>query len=308
MAQDPFYHGLIRKYIVLFGSLFTDIYIERTDAEGDVQQNVKVPLSYGPKEWYLAQYYNNTDLERPINRVLPRMAFEIVSMQYDASRKLNTTNEIRKTNEFLGTMTRMPGPVPYNLHIRLSVITRNADDGTRIVEQIIPSFTPEITLTLNVVPDMDTTIDVPIYLGNVELDDNYEDDMRVGNRIVIWNLDFVMKVSLYGPFSRSEIIKDIRLNLFDDTTSLAKIIETIRIIPGLTANGNPTSSANNSIDLSQISEDDDYGFIVSFTGGATPVGTAEEPPWPDPTVNEYQAQLIMNGSGYTQFTYGLGYL
>jgi hypothetical protein len=155
-------------------------------------------------------------------------------------------------------------PVPYDLHIRMTILTRNSDDATRIVEQIVPRFTPELTISLKSVPEMDISNDVPIVLSNVELDDSYEGSMSEDDRTIIWNLDFVMKASFYGPMATQGIIKAINLNFIDmDTSSL---LEALRIIPGLTAAGLPTNDPAQSIPPSQISKDENWGFILEFIG------------------------------------------
>ncbi|AGS81085.1 hypothetical protein [Caulobacter phage Cr30] len=262
---DQYYHGLNRKYITVFGSLFNDIYIDRVDAEGNTQKTIKVPLSYGPKEWYLARLKDNPDLAKVISRVVPRMAFNLVSFRYAEERKLNTTNLQKKPNEFGGTLTKMSTPVPYDLHIRLSILVRNADDGMRIIEQILPRFTPELTIPMKLIPEMNETRDIPIVLGNVEVEDTYEGFLKTDERVIVWNLDFIIKAFYYGPIGKSKVIKHIDLSFYGDI-SKKDFLQRIHIRPGLTEDGLPTNDPLLSIDEGLINKDDDYGFIFEYFG------------------------------------------
>ena len=176
MFGHSFYFGSIRKYIILFGTLFNDIMIERVDQNtGDVLKRIKVPLSYGPKDRYLVRLKENPDLLRQINQILPRMAFEIKSVTYDADRKLNTVGRNKFVIENEGNSIKAQyNPVPYNLDIQLSVLARNADDATRIIEQILPFFKPEWTTTINLIPEMGIKMDIPVVLKSVKYEDTYE--------------------------------------------------------------------------------------------------------------------------------------
>lgn len=262
---EPYYHSLIRKYVVLFGSIFQDIYIDRVDSSNQTQKTLKVPLSYGPKEWYLARFADNPDLAKEIAKVLPRMAFDIQGFRYAPERKLNNTNQARVGNSYAGTLSVQNVGVPYDLMIRLSVMVRNADDGTRIIEQILPRFVPELTTSIELIPEMGITKDIPITLVNVQQDDDYQGSMKEDERVIIWNLDFSLKGWFYGPISRSGIIKHIDLSFFDTLDSTEEVSH-VFIRPGLTANGEPTTSANNSIPEVEILKADNWGFIKEFTG------------------------------------------
>lgn len=273
MLGNHFYHGLIRKYVVLFGSLFNDIYIDRVDANGTAQRTIKVPLQYGPKERYLTRYQQNPDLLREVSMVFPRMSFEITGVSYDPDRKLNSIGKIPSVNSTGNTLSTQYNPVAYNFDITLSIISRNTEDAVRIVEQIVPFFTPQWTETLALVPEMNINIDVPIIIKNVSTVDTYASNFE-DREWVIWEMNFVLKGQLYGPVRRQSQIKEAIVNAFIPTTE--NIVDgigntspstTTDVIPGLTANGQPTSNAANSIPASQIKATDDYGFIITFTEG-----------------------------------------
>jgi hypothetical protein len=263
----PYYHRIIRKYIVSFGTLFNDIYINRVNASNETIQTMKVPLSYGPKEKFLSRLEGDPDLTRPFAMVLPRMAFELVNISYDSERKLNTLNKcshINPTN--VNQKFYQYQSMPYNLGITLDIMAKNYDDATRIVEQILPYFGPQWTLTLKLIPEMDIRIDVPVILNTTSLQDTYEGDF-MNRRAIVWSLGFTMKAQLFGPIKKSGIIKRTFVNFRDSTLSdNPDISERITITPGLTANGQPTSDPDESIDISLIKSTDDYGYIVDFDG------------------------------------------
>ena len=143
MLGSSFYHGTIRKYVTLFGSMFNDIYIDRIDSSNNALQSMRVPISYGPKDRYIARAQQNPDLLRPVSQVFPRMAFEINSIRYDPQRKLNTVGRNSGVNSYINNVNTQFNPVAYDFDITLSIIARNSDDATRIVEQILPFFTPD---------------------------------------------------------------------------------------------------------------------------------------------------------------------
>jgi len=273
MFGTKFYFGSIRKYVALFGTLFNDITIDRVDpTTGNTTSTLAVPLSYGPRDRYLARIREDPDLLRQINQILPRMSFEIKNIEYDSDRKLNTVG--RNTKVFANTtgnsMYSQYNPVPYNFNITLSIIARNSDDATRIVEQILPFFKPEWTTTINLIPDMGIKMDIPVVLRNIRYEDTYEGSFTERYAIT-WDLDFVLKGYIYGPIRTAGVIKEIDINFYTPSTNTAAEgvgisprVEYIVTTPGLDANGNPTSNASISIPLSEIQANSNYGYIVDF--------------------------------------------
>ncbi len=268
---NPFYHGTIRKYIVAFGTLFNDIYINRINIDDETVQTMKVPLSYGPKEKFLSRLTDDPKLNRPVAMVLPRIAFELVTIAYDPERKLNTLNRsVAQNPSNTAQLLYQYQSVPYNLGITLDIMTKNADDATRIVEQILPYFTPQWTLSLNLVPDLGTQVDVPVILNTTSLQDTYEGDYT-NRRVIVWSLGFTMKGHLFGPTKKSGIIKRANVNFYTPSTNTASegvgitsISERITVTPGLLSNGSPTANASLTIDRTLIDSNDDYGYIVEF--------------------------------------------
>lgn len=198
----PFYHGLTRQVIVAFGTLFSNLKIERHDNEGVMQQEVVVPLSYAPKEKWLVRIEQDPTLERNTYTTLPRMSFEITGMSYDASRKVNRMNKVmlQDTTVSPSVMKQQYSPVPYNIDISLYVLTKTQEDALQIVEQILPFFTPEFTLKINAIPSMNTTLDIPIILNSVNIQDDYDGDFQT-RRFVTYTINFTLKANFFGPIS-----------------------------------------------------------------------------------------------------------
>lgn len=269
----PYYHGIIRKYIVAFGTLFNNLYINRVNSSNNIIQSFKVPLSYGPKEKFLSRADGDPELNRPFAMVLPRMAFELVNISYDSERKLNTLNKnVAQNPSNPDQLYYQYQPVPYNLGITLDIMTKNTDDATRIVEQILPYFAPQWTVTMNLVPDLGLKVDVPIILNTTSMQDTYEGDY-INRRAIVWSLGFTMKAQLFGPIKKSKVIKQAITNLYttyqqdiEDGIGTAPIDERITVTPGLLANGSPTTNASLTIDKSLIKSSDNYDFIVDIDG------------------------------------------
>lgn len=265
MFGHTFYHGLIKKYVTLFGTLFNDVYINVPD-DADINEirTIKVPISYGPREKVLARVTADPGLNRMPAIVLPRMSFEMGNITYAPERKLNTVGkryaiDSTSTNK----LKYVYNPVPYDIAFTLSIMVKNAEDGTRIVEQILPFFTPEWTTTVELIPDMDIIVDIPLVLNTIDVQDDYEGDFEK-RRAVIWTLGFTMKAYMYGPLRKSGVIKFANTNLFTAVSSNTRVMN-VDIRPGLTSNGQPTANSSDSVGITYIDANDDYGYIVTRT-------------------------------------------
>ena len=213
MLGSTFYHQTIRKYVAVFGTLFNDINIERKNSSGTVVERLKVPLAYGPKQkWLLAVQDTTADRKVTATRT-PRMGFAMTGVSYDSARKLNTIGRNVKANTSSTTtsMVTMYNPVPYNFDFQLFILVKNAEDGTQILEQILPYFTPEFTVTVNTIPDMNIKADVPITLNSADVADEYEGDLSA-RRTITWTLSFTLKGFIYPNVTSGQIIKSIEVN------------------------------------------------------------------------------------------------
>ena len=277
MFGQTWSHNTIRKYIILFGTLFDNMYINRENSSGATVQTIKIPLSYGPKDKFLARVNmdvgrSSTALNQPIATVLPRMAFELITMNYAPDRKMNTINKIHKINSADNNQIQYQyAPVPYDFTFQLYVMVKNAEDGTKIIEQILPYFTPEWTATVNLMNDINGKYDVPIIFNDISTEDTYEGEFTQ-RRALIHTLTFTVKGFLFGPTRKAEIIKDIDVNIRIPAKGQEIVANTlntpsaiVNIQPGLLANGSPTSNAVLSIPPGDIKVTDNYGFLIDFT-------------------------------------------
>jgi hypothetical protein len=222
LKSQTFYHGVMRKTIVAFGSLFSNIKIERklkeTSAEygnvGDTVQTVDVPIAYAPKEKWIVRVDSDPTLENQVYTTLPRLSFEVTGINYDAARKVNRMNKLVCVKDN-GGRDQMFAPVPYNIDISLYAISKTQEDCLQIVEQILPYFTPEFTLSLNIVPEMNVIQDIPIILNSVSIQDDYDGDFQT-RRFVTYTMTFTLKVNLFGPVSQNGIIKTINASITED--------------------------------------------------------------------------------------------
>lgn len=272
MLGSTFYHGTLRKYVTLFGTLFNDIYINRRNTVNNVVDTLKIPLAYGPKEKTLSRLQSDPNLDNAYATLLPRMGFEITTMTYSPTRKLATINRnaaIDSTNQ--GRLKYQYNPVPYDISFSLYIMVNYQEDGTQIVEQILPYFTPEWTTTINLVPEMGITMDIPLVLLNITPSDTYEGSFQ-DRRIITWSLDFLMKGYFFGPVKKSKVITLANTNFFDasgydnidNAVGNVTKVGDADVEPGLTANGTPTANDSLSVGRDSITANSDYGFIVKL--------------------------------------------
>ena len=264
MFGSSFYHGSIRKYVTLFGTLFNDISIGRLDEDGVEYQVLQIPISYGPKEKVLARLNQDPGLDRKYAISLPRMAFEMTNMNYAPERKLLTINRSRAVNTSdASTLKYQYNPVPYDIMFSLYIMTKNAEDGARIVEQILPFFTPEWTASVNMVPEMNIMMDIPIILLDVVTQDIYEANFEE-RRTLMYTINFIMKGYIFGPVKKSAIINLANTNFFDTLTSNT-LLESTSVEPGLMANGSPTANASLSVGADSIQANSNFGYVITKT-------------------------------------------
>lgn len=264
MFGRTFYNSSLRKYIITFGNMFNGIYVQRLDSSGNRIQNIKVPIAYGPKQKFLVRLGQDPNLDQDVALSLPRIGFEVVGMNYAANRKLPSTIKHSKVDRAdLSKLTTQYVPVPYDIQIILSIFVKNADDGAQIIEQIVPYFQPEWTNSINLIPEMNLTYDVPCVLNDISIEDSYEGDFDT-RRALIYNLTFTMKGYFFGPISTTGTIKRITLNSFSDIVATDSL-QSVTVQPGLKSDGTPTSNTALSIPPSEIEATDDYGFTKSIS-------------------------------------------
>ena len=265
---NHFYNATTKKYIALFGTMFNKISIVRYDATtGAEVQRMVVPISYGPYQKFLARVNQDPELNRRTAITLPRMAFEITNMQYDGSRKLNSVKKIQAQINSDNTKKFQYAGAPYNLDFTLSIMTKYAEDGTQIIEQILPFFKPEWTTTVKLIDNIDP-LDIPLILNSINMDDLYDGDFET-RRSILWTLNFTMKGWYFGPERETKVIKFMDIRTHSNTPASTPPDQQITIQPGLTIDDLPTQSITETIDYELINIDDDWGIITIFRDDIT---------------------------------------
>ena len=216
MLGTYYYHEIIRKTIISFGTLFNDINIRHDGSDGTTFSELKVPLAYGPSQKFLARLEQQADLNNPVAITLPRMSFEMTSIQYDSARKLGVTQTFKASD---GTnLKKVFMPVPYNIGFELNILAKLNDDALQIVEQILPYFQPSFNLTIDLVSAIGEKRDIPIILDSMNFQDDYEGDFAT-RRALIYTLGFTAKTYLFGPVPSSSegIIKKVQVDMTANT-------------------------------------------------------------------------------------------
>lgn len=266
---EYFYHEILRKTIIGFGSLFNQIQIKHTNDSDQVVSTMQVPLAYGPTEKFLARLRQDADLNKPVQLSLPRMSFEFVGLDYDRSRKVTTAQSfLTAASSDKKKVRKSYMPVPYNMTFELSVYTKKNDDMLQIVEQILPYFQPQYNMTVNLVEEIGEKRDIPIVLEGISMNDDYEGDFTT-RRSLIYTMRFTAKTYLFGPVVdvSKDVIEKVSIGYVagDRTKTPSRdIVYSIEpkatksygnsIITTLSSNINDTETVITVDDASQISE------------------------------------------------------
>lgn len=214
-----FSHRTIRKVVVAFGTMFNDLIVTRTTQSGVQKEYFKVPLSYGPKEKYLTRITSDPTLTKSVATLVPRISFNLDSLSYDPTRKQMTTIQNFAANTSTALRTQY-APVPYSFEFSLSIYVRNTEDGTQILEQILPFFTPDFTVTVDFIPSMDQKYDLPVILNSVTSTVDYEGDLLT-TRLIMWDLSFTVKGYIWPPIKSGEVIRQANTNIYYEPQSLS---------------------------------------------------------------------------------------
>jgi len=272
-GNSPYYLGSLKNYVVYFGRIFNDIRITRNNEDGEQDTLVRVPLSYSGRDKNLLRVDikdGSPEMENcpPGFLVFPHMGFEMTGMEYDSDRNQGIHNKIvRKNDDDLDTVKRVFSPAPYNLSFSLYVMSKNIEDGNKIIEQIVPFFKPHFTSSVKISndPNIDITMDIPVNLDSITFEDKFRGELTE-RRNVFWTLNFTMSAYFYGPQTTKPIIKSSDMNFYVGNTSTTNTaVMSVTVTPGLDANGNPTSNSAVTIPSANIAIDSDFGYIESWS-------------------------------------------
>ena len=271
MFGTHFYHEKTRKCVAIFGRLFNNIYVIRKNSSGGVISQVKVPLSYAPKSKYLERIRENPDLQdnTRVALKLPRMSFEITSISYDTTRQLSKMTNFTTSSTAIKTRQKFNTAVPYVLGFQLNIYAKTQDDALQMVEQILPTFNPQYTLTIKPFATEYPTFleDIPITIAGVDNNDDYENELAA-RRTIIYTLSFEMRTAFYGSIPTSNIIRKSITKIYQPEvgyldsdrgiTGMGKIADSDKRLQTIEINPNPAGIIG--------MPDSDFGFTTTIWG------------------------------------------
>ena len=264
MLGTYFYHEIIRKTVISFGTVFNDIHVRHQDNTGKDLNDIKVPVSYGPRQKFLARIQQQAELNKATQITLPRISFEMNSVTYDPTRKSGITQTFKAMDG--DKFKKVFMPVPYNIGFQLNILTKLQDDSLQILEQILPFFQPAFTLTIDLVDQIGEKRDVPLVLNNISFTDDYEGDFDT-RRALIYTLDFTAKTYMFGPIADSTdgLIRKVQVDYYSDTnTQTAKRVQRYRVESTAKKDYNEDGEIDQ-YDDPLIPPGDDFGFTETST-------------------------------------------
>ena len=217
MLGTYYYHEIVRKTIIAFGTLFNDIRIRHQGEDGTNFSEIKVPLAYGPSQKFLARIQQQADLNKAVQITMPRMSFEMTNISYDATRKSSLVQTFKACSDG-SKAKKVFMPVPYNIGFELNILSKLNDDALQIIEQILPYFQPHFNLTVDLVDSIGEKRDIPIILESVSFQDDYEGNFDT-RRSLIYTLQFMAKTYLFGPIADSSdgLIRKVQVDMYTAT-------------------------------------------------------------------------------------------
>ena len=264
MLGNYYYHEIVRKTIIAFGTLFNDIHIRHQDGNGNDISDMKVPLAYGPSQKFLARITQQADLNKPVQITMPRMSFEMTSINYDPSRKSSLVQTF-KTCDDGSKVKKVFMPVPYNIGFELNILSKLNDDSLQILEQILPYFQPHFNLTIDLVDSIGEKRDIPIILESVNFQDDYEGNFDT-RRALIHTLGFTAKTYLFGHIADSSdgLIRKVQVDMYTSTdTKTAKREMRYTVTPTAKEDKN-NDGVINEADHKLLQPGDNFGFDEEF--------------------------------------------
>ena len=272
MLGNYYYHQIIRKTIIAFGTLFNDIHIRHTDGQGNAESDIKVPLAYGPSQKFLARLDQQADLNKAVQITLPRLSFEMTSINYDPSRKSSLIQTF-KTCDDGSKVKKVFMPVPYNIGFELNLLSKLNDDSLQVLEQILPYFQPHFNLTIDLIDSIGEKRDIPIVLESIGFQDDYEGNFDT-RRALIHTFNFTAKTYLFGAIADSSdgLIRKVQVDMYTNTdTKTAKREVRYTVTPKSKIDRNDDGVINVA-DHALLQPGDDFGFdegIEFFSDGKT---------------------------------------
>lgn len=260
-----FNHSQFRKYIAVFGRLFSQIEVRRGETANGTPyvpddlvtgQRLRVPIQYGPKSGWYVHREQNPNLDNSVRMVLPRMGYELKSISYDSTRHLNTLDILTFTTPEARKLAKLYVGVPYKLNFELGVLVNLQSDGFEIVEQIMPYFSPDLVFAIPTIPELGIVDTIPLSLQGISCNDNYQGDFEK-DRLIEWTLTFDMPVWFWGYRQKQSRIEEVLLDIFAVSGDISR----------------PPVNLETENDLLLVNEDGSGGHIMDESTSNTYIGT-----------------------------------
>ena len=200
---EYFYHSIIRKTTTAFGSFFNNIQIHKKNKELDTIDIVKVGLSVNPPQKFLTRLNQQSELDQPVEIVLPLMCFEMTGVTYDGERQNQPTKKFKTIDKKGNTIIQTYVPVAYNMEFELNIMSKLESDAFQIIEQILPYFRPALTVSIDLIESIGEKRDIPITLNSIDFTNDYEGDFS-SRTVILWTLRFTAQSYLFGPINDSD--------------------------------------------------------------------------------------------------------
>jgi hypothetical protein len=273
MFKDKqFYHSTTKKAIIAFGTIFSNIQVERKNSAGEVAQSIRVPLAYSPKQKFLSRIAAIPDVESrgEVAITLPRMGFEITGIAYDPNRKISPINKnvALHTDSTLTARTSFVS-TPYDLNLTLYSFAKNQEDALQIAEQIMPHFNPDFNVTVNDLPEMGIKRDIKIILDSITYEDQYEGSYSGDRQSIIWSFNFTMKLNYYGFVGTQGMIRKVIASTWQNPELLGEYVKQTYSVENVKATATATisSGAVNAVNLVYSGDKYTYAPNVTFSTG-----------------------------------------
>jgi hypothetical protein len=236
MFDNWWYNESTRRMVSVFGSLFNDLEVHKRDSNDKVLQKIKVPLAYAPRSKVLARMSEQMS-DPGVAIKLPRISFEITSFEYDANARVSKHKNYKKvvTGDTL-QLHKLGAPAVYKIGFELNILAKTQDEALQLLEQILPMFQPEYTVTIKDIPDMDIKTDTPIVLESVTVNDDYEGDL-VTRRAIVYTLEFSTRIRYYRGIGKSKQILETEVDYSENVDPTTHKFETQAIDGTTTPDG-----------------------------------------------------------------------
>lgn len=244
LGMPPYYNRTLRKIVATFGAIFNGIEILKMNYDtGEELQRITVPIKYEGKEDWLTRLYEDPEATRGTQINLPSMTWQMTGLKYRADRRQSPFKPAQ-LSQTGNSAIQVYTAAPYDIFFEVYAYVRNMEDGYQIIEQILPVFSPEYSVTLKYLINENNYIsqDLPFVLESVDYSDQYE-GASGSVRIITWTLQFSAKAYFYGPQPPVGVITDSIINLRnEDSSNNSNNIEVVINTTIDPANANVTDS------------------------------------------------------------------